>query len=415
MFALVDCNNFYASCEQLFRPDLRHRPVVVLSNNDGCVVSRSPAAKALGIPMGEPAYRLREAIARHDVEVFSSNYALYADISQRVMRILAELAPEVELYSIDEAFLDVGGIADLEAFGQRLRTTVRQWTGITVAIGMAPTKTLAKLANAAAKRFPATGGVVDLRDRKRQLRLLRIMPVEEVWGVGRRLSRRLRLMGIETAFDLGARDKGELRRRFSVTLARTAAELDGVPCFGLDEAPPPRKQIISSRSFGERVTGLAAMHQAVCAYTATACEKLRRGRQYARSMSVFIQTSPHAAAPYYGNAAHGSLPGPSGDTRDFHRLSRRLLESIWKEGHAYVKAGVMLHDCCPTTPLQLSLLGKQGLHASDTLMAALDRINHSGRGRVFWANQGIDPSWTMFRNHLSPAYTTNWSAIPCVR
>ncbi|WP_028318217.1 translesion error-prone DNA polymerase V subunit UmuC [Desulfobulbus elongatus] len=415
MFALVDCNNFYASCEQLFRPDLRHWPVVVLSNNDGCVVSRSAAAKALGIPMGVPAYQLKEAIVRHGVEVFSSNYALYADISQRVMRVLAELAPEVEIYSIDEAFLDVGGIADLAAFGRRLRATVRQWIGITVAIGMAPTKTLAKLANSGAKRFPATGGVVDLSDRERQRRLLRITPVEEVWGVGRRLSRRLRLMGIDTALDLGARDKGELRRRFSVTLARTAMELDGVPCFGLDEAPPPRKQVISSRSFGERVTSLAAMRQAVCAYTATACEKLRRGRQYARSMSVFLHTSPHAGTAYYGNAAHGSLPAPSGDTRDFHRLAGRLLDAIWKDGHAYVKAGVMLHDCCPMAPMQLSLLGTQGLHASDALMTAVDRINHSGRGQVFWANQGIDPSWTMFRNHLSPAYTTNWNAIPCVR
>ncbi|MCL1980448.1 MAG: Y-family DNA polymerase, partial [Proteobacteria bacterium] len=347
MFALVDCNNFYASCEQLFRPDLRHRPVVVLSNNDGCVVSRSAAAKALGIPMGVPVHQLREIIARHGVEVFSSNYALYADISQRVMRTLAELVPEVELYSIDEAFLDVGGITDLEPFCRRLRATVHQWTGITVAIGMAQTKTLAKLANAAAKRFPATGGVVDLRDQPRQHRLLRIMPVEEVWGVGRRLSRRLRLMGIETALDLSTRDQGELRRRFSVTLARTAMELGGVSCLDLDHAPPPRKQIISSRSFGERVTSLAAMRQAICAYTATACEKLRRGRQYARSMSVFIQTSPHTAAPYYSNAAHGSLPGPSGDTRDFHRLAGRLLDSIWKEGPAYVKAGGILHDCCP--------------------------------------------------------------------
>jgi len=415
MFALVDCNNFYASCEKLFRPDLSNKPVVVLSNNDGCVVARSAEAKALGIPIGIPAFRIKEAIARHGIEVFSSNYALYADISQRVMGILAELAPRVEVYSIDEAFLDLGGIADPVEFGRHIRSTIRQWTGITVAIGMARTKTLAKLANHAAKRFAATSGVVDLTDKERQRRLMRITPVAEVWGVGRRLSRKLRLLGIETALDLSLRDNAEIRRRFDVVLARTAMELNGISCLKLDEAPSPKQQIISSRSFGERITSSTAMRQAVCAYTATACEKLRREKQYAKSMSVFIRTSPHSTKPFYAHAAHGRLPAPSSDTRDFQHLAGRLLASLWKDGFEYVKAGVMLHDLCPLAPLQLSLLGRQGLKRNDALMAAVDRINRSGRGHVFWANQGIDPSWTMLRNHLSPAYTTDWDAIPCVR
>jgi DNA polymerase V len=415
MFALVDCNNFYATCEKLFRPDLRHVPVIVLSNNDGCVVARSPEAKALGIKMGVPAFQVAGEIVRHGIEVFSSNYALYADISHRVMRILTELAPEVEVYSIDEAFLDVGGLPDLMAFGRTIRATIRQWTGVTVAVGIAPTKTLAKLANYAAKQFPATGGVVDLSDRERQQRLMRMTPIEEVWGVGSRLASKLRMLGMTTAFDLCQRDHAELRKRFSVVLARTAMELKGISCLSLEEAPAPRKQIIASRSFGTRVTRLADVRQAVCTYTATACEKLRSERQGARGMSVFLLVDPQSAtAPRASFSAYGQLPVPSCDTRDFHRLACRLLTSIWREGAVYVKAGVMLHECCALSPVQLSLFGNGEVKNDERLMAAIDAINRSGRGQVYWANQGIEQQWAMLRRHLSPAYTTNWNALPQV-
>ncbi len=288
-FALVDCNNFYVACEKLFRPDLRDKPVVVLSNNDGCIVSRSPEAKALGLKMAMPYFHANALIRRHGVIPFSSNYALYADISNRVMATLEHLAPRIEIYSIDEAFVDCTGIPDLLGFGQQVRQTVLQWTGIQVCVGMAPTKTLAKLANHAAKQYPATGGVVDLTDRKRQLKLMKLMPVDEVWGVGRRIAAKLCDLGIHTALDLAQANPKNIRRHFSVVLERTLAELNGENCLELDDITAPRQQIISSRSFGHKVTKLARMREAICEYTSIAAEKLRKENQVTKKLSVFIR------------------------------------------------------------------------------------------------------------------------------
>lgn len=277
MFALVDCNNFYASCEKLFRPDLKHTPVVVLSNNDGCVVARSKEAKALGFKMGEPYFQVKEKIDRHGVEVFSSNYALYADISRRVMETLESLVPAIEIYSIDEAFIDLTGMQanfDLLAFGQMIRNTVLKHTGISVGVGIAKTKTLAKLANNAAKTYPKTGGVVVLTEQHRIDKLMAITPVGEVWGVGRRLSQQLESMGIKTIRDFVAHDTGSIRKRFSVVLERTQRELKGIPCFSLDETPTTKQQIVCSRSFGERITQFEHLAQAVSGYIFRACEKL---------------------------------------------------------------------------------------------------------------------------------------------
>src|SRR5690554_2212754 len=348
VFALVDCNNFYASCEKLFAPHLKEVPVLVLSNNDGCVVARSKEAKALGIKMGVPVFKIKQLIRQHKVRVFSSNYPLYADMSSRVMSTLEALAPRVEVYSIDEAFLDLSGLEqlfDLADFGQQIKAKVDKDTGIQVCVGIAPTKTLAKLANHGAKQYPATGGVVDLTSPVRQQKLMAITSVDEVWGVGRQLTKRLNAMGIKTAFDLAQTDPQLIRSQFSIVLERTVQELNGIACLELEQVPAKKKQIISSRSFGEVVTDLASMRQAVAQHASRAAEKLRAEDQQAKVLTVFIQTNRFKTdQPSYSNSATGQLPDPSNDSRALNRLALQLLQSIWKDGYRYNKAGVMLAD-----------------------------------------------------------------------
>lgn len=426
-FALVDCNNFYASCEKLFRPDLKYRPLVVLSNNDGCVVARSKEAKALGIKMGVPVFKIRNEIRQHNIALFSSNYALYADLSARVMITLEELAERVEIYSIDEAFLDLTGAQSLISntlFGQQVRQIIGDWTGIKVCVGIAPTKTLAKLANHAAKQYPATQGVVDLSDASRQQRLMALLPVDKVWGIGRRLSLRLEKMGIITALDLANTNPKIIREQFSVVVERTVRELNGESCLALEELPPTKKQIVCSRSFGSRVTCLQGMSEAICQHSARAAEKLRKEQRYAKVLTVFIRTSPfNAHQPQYANSASGELPIPSDDSRDLINLAMRLLDSIWCEGYEYAKAGVMLSDFYDAGVYQPGLFDQQSQHSpnqknplkSKALMSTLDKINHSGKSKIFFAGQGVSKDWAMKREHLSPAYTTNWNDIMKVK
>lgn len=420
VFALVDCNNFYASCEKLFRPDLKDTPVVVLSNNDGCVVARSREAKLLGIKMGVPVFQIKAEMQRHGILAFSSNYALYADLSSRVMRTLEEMAPRVEVYSIDEAFLDLTGIESaisLVEFGQQVRERIGQWIGITVCVGIAPTKTLAKLANHAAKKYPATQGVVDLTNPDRQRRLLALVPVDDVWGVGRRLSKRLNALGITTALDLANASPRAIRDQFSVVLERTVRELNGESCIELEEIPPTKKQIVCSRSFGAKVTQFELLRQAVCEYATRATEKLRKEQQQAKVMTVFIRTSPFKDnEPQYSNSASGELLIPSCDTRDFIELSSHLLKRIWKDGFRYAKAGVMLSDFYDPGMFQPGLFDDISTRSnSQQLMSVLDTINQSGAGKVFFAGQGTKKDWSMKREHLSPAYTTRWDQLPRVK
>lgn len=420
IFALVDCNNFYASCEKLFRPDLKDTPIVVLSNNDGCVVARSREAKTLGIKMGVPAFQIKADLQRHGILAFSSNYALYADLSSRVMHTLEEMAPRVEVYSIDEAFLDLTGIesaVSLEEFGQQVRKRIGQWIGITVCVGIAPTKTLAKLANHAAKKYVATQGVVDLTNPDRQRRLLALVPVNDVWGVGKRLSKRLQALGITTALDLANASPRAIRDQFSVVLERTIRELNGESCIELEEIPPTKKQIVCSRSFGEKVTQLELLHEAVCEYTTRATEKLRKEQQQAKMLTVFIHTSQFADnGPQYSNSASGELLSPSDDTRDFLELANHLLKHIWKDGFRYAKAGVMLSDFYDPGIFQLELFDEASSRSnSQQLMSVLDNINQSGAGKVFFAGQGLKKEWAMKREHLSPAYTTRWDQLPRVK
>ena len=419
VFALVDCNNFYASCEKLFRPDLKDTPVVVLSNNDGCVVARSREAKSLGIKMGVPAFQIKAEIQRHGILAFSSNYALYADLSSRVMRTLEEMAPRVEVYSIDEAFLDLTGIESvlsLVEFGQQVRERIGHWIGITVCVGIAPTKTLAKLANHAAKKYPATQGVVDLTNPDRQRRLLALVPVDDVWGVGKRLSKRLNALGITTALDLANASPRAIRDQFSVVLERTVRELNGESCIELEEIPPTKKQIVCSRSFGVKVTQFELLREAVCEYATRATEKLRKEQQQAKVLTVFIRTSPFKDnEPQYSNSASGELLIPSCDTRDFIELANHLLKRIWKDGFRYAKAGVMLSDFYDPGMFQPGLFDDVSIRSnSQQLMSVLDTINQSGAGKVFFAGQGTKKDWSMKREHLSPAYTTRWDQLPRV-
>lgn len=420
VFALVDCNNFYASCEKLFRPDLKDTPIVVLSNNDGCVVARSREAKLLGIKMGVPVFQIKAEMQRHGILAFSSNYALYADLSSRVMRTLEEMAPRVEVYSIDEAFLDLTGIESaisLVEFGQQVRERIGHWIGITVCVGIAPTKTLAKLANHAAKKYPATQGVVDLTNPERQRRLLALVPVDDVWGVGRRLSKRLNALGITTALDLANASPRAIRDQFSVVLERTVRELNGESCIELEEIPPTKKQIVCSRSFGVKVTHFELLREAVCEYATRATEKLRKEQQQAKVLTVFIRTSPFKDnEPQYSNSASGELLIPSCDTRDFIELANHLLKRIWKDGFRYAKAGVMLSDFYDPGMFQPGLFDDVSTRSnSQQLMSVLDTINQSGAGKVFFAGQGTKKDWSMKREHLSPAYTTRWDQLPRVK
>ena len=419
-FALVDCNNFYASCEKLFRPDLKHTPVVVLSNNDGCVVARSKEVKQLGIKMGGPFFKLRAEVKQYGIVAFSSNYALYADISNRVMTTLEELSPKMEVYSIDEAFLDLSGISHccgLAEFGQQIRQTIYQWVGISVGIGIAPTKTLAKLANHAAKTYPATQGVVDLTDPVRQRKLMAITPVEEVWGVGRQLSKHLTAIGIDTALKLADAEPGWIKKQFNIVLERTVRELNGQSCLKLDDITPLKKQIISSRSFGERITDKHLMAEAIASYAARATEKLRQQKQFARSLTVFIRTNPFSdTEPYYSNSATYQFPIPTDDTRDMLEHARALLEMIWRQGYRYMKGGVMLADFYDAGVYQPDLFCDFTIRDNcKPLMQVLDKINHSGKGKVWFAGEGITKNWSMKREHLSPAYTTNWKDLPVVK
>lgn len=421
MFALVDVNSFYASCEKVFRPDLKGWPVVVLSNNDGCVIARSVEAARLGIKMGEPYFKQRALFQQHRIAVFSSNYELYADMSQRVMSILEEIMPGIEMYSIDEAFCDLSGVnhcRDLTAFGVEVQSILRQRTHLTVGVGIAPTKTLAKLANHAAKKWPQTGGVVDLSNPERQRKLMARLSVDEVWGVGRRIAKKLAIMGIENVLQLADADIRFIRKHFSVILERTVRELRGESCLQVDEFIPEKQEIMCSRSFGERLSDYQPMREAVSWYASRAAERMRGQHQYCRFISVFIKTSPFDPYPArYDNSASLRLNVPTQDTRDIIDAAIKCLDAIWREGHRYQKAGVMLSDFFSQGVAQLNLFDSNAPRVnSEPLMAVLDALNKKqGRGTLFFAGQGIEQQWQMKREMLSPRYTTRFSDLPRVR
>jgi DNA polymerase V len=415
-FALVDCNNFYASCERLFRPELKKQPVAVLSNNDGCIVARSQEVKELGIKTGTPLFKVLPLLRQQRVHIFSSNYTLYGDLSARVMHTLEELSPTLEIYSIDEAFLDLSGISDPSTYGEQIRTRVYKNVGIPVSVGIAPTKTLAKLANYAAKKYPATAGVVNLMDTQRQQRLLAITPVAEVWGVGRKLSASLNNSGITTALELAQQKRSQIRRHYSVVLERTVRELNGEACLDLDNAPATKQQIVCSRSFGNRISDYTSLRETICEFAARAAQKLRCEWQLANNVNVFIRTSPFLDnSAQYANSSTMRLAYPSSDSGAIIAAATTALDSIYKADYPYAKAGVMLADFCSARRRQLNLFQAPAQTAQrEILMQTIDSINHSGTGKVWFGGQRPVKDWFMQRDMVSPSYTTSWADLPLV-
>lgn len=423
VFALVDCNNFYASCEKLFNPELKERPVVVLSNNDGCVVARSAEVKALGIPMGVPWFKIQAEAKRHGIVAYSSNYALYADMSNRVVEILSGFSPNIEVYSIDESFLDLSGFERLgyARYSSEIRQRIADWLGLAVCVGIAPTKTLAKLANHCAKKqLAGAEGVCDftaLTEQELDTLLTRI-PINEVWGVGRQLTARLEAMGIVTVRQLREADARTIRERFSVVLERTVQELRGTSCLDLEAVVPDRQQIISSRSFGSLIYTLEDLEEAVASYTARAAEKLRQQGSLAGAVQVMIRTNVFKAdVPQYQKAVTVPLPEATADTRILTRWTLRILRRIYRTGYGYHKAGIALLEIRPRAHQQFGLFVPDDLaHArNQRLMETLDTINgRYGRGVVKLAAEGIAKPWQMRRGNLSPGYTTAWDGVPRV-
>ncbi len=412
VFALVDCNNFYVSCERVFDPGIDGRVVVVLSNNDGNVISRSSEAKAAGIPMGAPWHEVKGTLKSVAGVALSSNYALYGDMSARVREIFADFAPRVETYSIDEAFLDLGNIAglDLMAHGREMRRKVRQWTGIPVGIGIGPTKTLAKAANRLAKK---NGGVFTLFDPSAIHAALAGMEVEDIWGIGSRWGRKLRRLGIGTALALSEADPRMIRKGFSVVLQRTALELQGVSCIGFEEMPSPKKQIVVSRAFGKKITVLRDMREGVSFYVTRAAEKLRREGLVARTLTVFLHTNQFSKKdPQYSNTATVRLAWGTDDTGVLIRCALRILERIFRPGYRYHKAGVMLMELGSGETIQQNLFGEPFPRRAE-LMDAIDSINGKmGRGAVRYGSEGFNISWRMKAARHSPRYTTRWEDLP---
>jgi DNA polymerase V len=428
IFALVDGNNFYVSCERVFNPRLEGRPVVVLSNNDGCVVARSSEARALDIGMGVPLFKVRDIVRRHGVVVLSSNYTLYGDMSQRMMSVIGQFSPQQEIYSIDESFIDLAGMGqlDLHAHCRVLRERVRDWVGIPTCAGIGPTRTLAKLANHCAKKRPEYGGVCDWsRLRPAQLgHMLSGFAAGDVWGIGHRWGNQLLALGIRSARDLAMADAAMLRRRFGVVMERTARELRGISCQPLEEVCTDKKQIVSSRSFGRATGALADLEQAVTQYTCRAAEKLRRQAGVCATLQVFLQTNAfNRDEPQYHPAVTVKLAGtPSADSLRLTRAALNGLRRIYKPGYRYVKAGVMFGDIRPDVMQQLALFETDAAvptaraHARSKLMDLVDRVNRgTGRGTLRLASAGIRNTWAMKREQMSPAYTTRWTELPVAR
>lgn len=408
VFGLIDCNSFYASCERVFRPDLAKVPIVVLSNNDGCVIARSYDAKPF-VKMGEPYFQIKHKLKRHGIVPFSSNYALYGDMSERVMTLIESLVPAVEVYSIDEAFADLTGIDDLDVLGRQIRSQVLRCTGIPVGVGIAHTKTLAKLANHTAKRLQAqTGGVVNICDPVKRDWVLRNTDVAEVWGVGRRMKMHLGAMGIKSAMDLASADPRTLRKNFSVVIEKTARELAGTPCLELDEPDPPKQEICCSRMFGKRLKELPPIKEAVATYMMRASEKLRTQGSLCKKIRVSIRTgffNPHEAK--YANGVVVDLPYPTDDVRLLTKAAVDALDHVYRAGFNYSKAEVMLLNLCQPSEYTEDLFAESQPGATTKLMGVLDEINQRwGRGTLRSASVPSNPDWGMRREMMSQSYTT---------
>ena len=420
-YAMVDCNNFYVSCERVFDSRLAGKPVVVMSNNDGCVISRSNEAKALGIEMGEPMFKRKDFFAQHGVRVFSSNYALYGDMSARVMQVLAQFSPDVERYSIDEAFLLFPSFSreKLLAVAETIRRTVLQWTGIPVCVGVARTKTLSKVANRLAKKTPSSGGIWLLDDAADIETRLAQIAVGDIWGIGRRYAKFLHEQGMDTALQLARKDRQWVQKHLTITGLHTVMELNQEPCIPFEENPPPAHSLMCSRSFGERVTDLGSLEEALSTHVQRAAEKLRTKGLVAGAVQVFVETSRFRPEAYYANSGCLAMAVPTSYTLDLHTAALRILRGIYRPGYAYQKTGVMLLDLGAEGCRQLTLFDAPAVRERPrkALMAAMDNVNATyGRGTLILASAGLGAKpWHMKQERRSRRYTTRWAELPVVR
>lgn len=415
--AIVDCNNFYASCERVFNPRMNGKPIVVLSNNDGVVVALSKEAKELGIENFSPLFKIREIIEKHDVQVFSSNYTLYGDISQRIMTALEQFAPDVEVYSIDEAFLFFDGFKtdDLTEHCREIRRKILKWIGIPVSIGIAETKTLSKIANRRAKKNPRHDGVLNLIDNPEFDLHLKHTPVGDVWGVGRQYTKLLISNGVKTAYDLARANRKWVKQKMTIMGLRTVLELNGTRCIRPETQPPPKKAIVSSRSFGKYVTDISEIREAVATYTARAAEKLRSQKSAAGIITVFLRTNPFKDSPQYHNGCQSVLPVPSDFTNELTEYALKCVDQIYKPGYLYQKAGVMLTNIVASKSSQYALFDAKDRMKLAKLTETVDKINAKmGGGTLYYAVQGANKQWRMKREMKSPNYTTRWNEIPKV-
>ena len=420
MFALIDCNSFYASCEKIFRPDLKDRPVVILSNNDGCVIARSSEAKKMGVSMTQPWYQIKDQYLSKGGIVFSSNYEFYADISNRVMNVLSDLCPEIDIYSIDEAFLDLRSFKkniDLVNFAYDCKRKIREWVGVPVSIGIAPTKTLAKLANKVAKDDPRFDGVVILSEPRVIKHFLRSMPVEKIWGIGKRLTARLENIGVKTAHDLTQIDSRLIGDNFNVVLERTVRELKGQSCITLHDFMEPKKQIMVSRSFGRSIRTKNVLSEAISFHASRAAEKLRYEKQKCRLITTFIRSNRFNTKIKQIYASRSlELIHPTDDTRIIIKSANRILEKIYANGYQYAKAGILLSDFTDSYGYQMSLFDKKKDDKSASkLMETIDYINLMEIAKVGFGNQGYRNTWKMKREVKSQRYTTKIDEIPTIK
>ncbi len=416
--ALIDVNNFYVSCERVFNPKLNNKPVVVLSNNDGCAVARSNEVKALGVGMGAPWFKFKDLAKQHGIIALSSNYALYADMSNRVMSILRQFSPSQEVYSIDESFLDLTEFQsrDLVRYGQQMRQRILHWTGLPVCVGIGSTKTLSKLANHCAKKRVEFKSVCNFNTMSSQDldALLSQIEVGEIWGVGRKLAPKLQALGFNTVLDLKRANPERLRQQFSVVMEKTIRELNGTVCIEMEEVSPAKQQILSSRSFGHPVTDYNSLAESITLYMSRAAEKLRKQHSFAGSVYVYIRTSPFKLdEPFYSNGMTISLPSPSDDSRQLVNVALWGLKQIYKPKFNYAKAGVMLSELVPAAGVQTDLFSQTQIsNKSDDLMIAMDKINKKmGKESIKLASEGFKRPWKMRQENKSPSYTSNWDEL----
>jgi DNA polymerase V len=413
IIALVDCNNFYASCERIFNPRLEGKPVVVLSNNDGCIIARSDEAKKLGIRMGVPAFEISSLLEKNNVHVFSTNYELYGDISQRVMTILAQFSPSLEIYSIDEAFLDLTGIkTDMEEFGKKIAGTIKKWTSIPVTIGIAPTKTLAKAANHLAKENGWWGLTLNPSQHEYIDHLLHMLPIEEIWGIGPQYAAYLNRYSIITAFDLKNARENWVRKHLGVVGVRTVSELHGQPCYTVANLPIGRKGLCVSRSFGKSTADYEELEQATTEFVAIVAEKLRKQKSVAQALTVFVMTNRFARGPHYVNGVTVQLPVATNSTLEFIHHTVMTLKRLYRKGYNYKKSGVIATDIIPEENLQCSLWDDADREKHKKLTRIMDTINtRMGKGKIKFAVQGTQRNWKMKQEKLSPSYTTRWEDL----